>query len=399
MDPIARNSYNNQFTQKKYQSFLNDLNSYLPNEHTIPFRIAETPLFINKAFSKLLVEAGNSICKQIMNPAFKALTQNAIPEAAITLNESDRPNCLVIDFAIAETKNGSIQPMLIELQGFPSLFGFELLHNTMFKTHFKIPENYHPFLNGYNENTYLTLLKEIILGVKNKHTILLEIFPEKQKTYIDFYYTQQLFDLPIVCLSEVFIQDQSIYYLIDGVPIKIERIYNRIVWEELKNADQKLQNLFKEIQVIQGLEWVTHPHHFFRYSKFSIPFLEGPYIPKTQFLNQISTIPTDLENYVLKPLFSFAGQGVLIDLDLASIQSIPDPKNWILQEKVHYAEIIETPTGKAKTEIRIFYFWDENKQTYIATLNLARISKGKMIGVNYNQAATWVGGSLAYFEL
>jgi hypothetical protein len=122
-------------------------------------------------------------------------------------------------------------------------------------------------------------------------------------------------------------------------------------------------------------------------------------VPSTQFLNQVENLPADLSKYILKPLFSFAGQGVEIDINLEMIQNIPDPENWILQEKVAYADCIVTPTGNAKAEIRLFYFWDENKNKYIATNNLTRLSKGKMIGVNYNKSATWVGGSLAYFEI
>ena len=140
------------------------------------------------------------------------------------------------------------------------------------------------------------------------------------------------------------------------------------------------------------------PPSFFRISKFLLPFLKHLYIPRTQFVDQLIEIPTALDKYILKPLFSFAGQGVIIDISVADIENIKDPSGWILQEKVNYANCIETPTGPAKTELRLFYFWDEEKQQYIATMNHARLSKGKMIGVNYNKNATWVGGSLAYFE-
>ena len=143
---------------------------------------------------------------------------------------------------------------------------------------------------------------------------------------------------------------------------------------------------------------VTHPHHFFRISKYLLPFLKHTYIPKTQFVDQLKAIPTALDKYILKPLFSFAGQGVIIDISAEDISNIKDPSAWILQEKVEYANCIETPTGPAKAELRLYYFWDEAKKEYIATMNLSRLSKGKMIGVNYNKTATWVGGSLAYFE-
>ena len=146
------------------------------------------------------------------------------------------------------------------------------------------------------------------------------------------------------------------------------------------------------------VEWVPHPNWFYRISKYTLPFIDHPYVPKTQFLNEIKELPDDLENYVLKPLFSFAGQGVVIDVTKSDIEKVKDPHNWILQRKVTYAEVIQTPDIPAKVEIRIFYFWKDGALRPIATNNLARLSKGKMIGVRYNQDKLWVGGSIAYFE-
>ena len=167
------------------------------------------------------------------------------------------------------------------------------------------------------------------------------------------------------------------------------------------SCDQHMEGMVSfpwHVRNIDTIEWVTHPHHFFRFSKYSMPFLNGESIPKTQFLDKVKQMPTQLDQYILKPLFSFAGQGVIIDLTEEIIQGIKDPANWILQEKVEYALVVDTPTGPTKAEIRLFYFWDDISKKYIATLNLTRLSKGLMIGVNHNRAATWVGGSLAYFE-
>jgi hypothetical protein len=396
MIPFERNNYNTSFTAAKYEAFLKAINQYTPGG--IQFRLAETPIFIDKNFRNQIVNAGNSICEQLLQKQFRELTDEAIPKDAYTPNESTRPNCIVIDFAIAKDQEGNIIPKLIELQGFPSLFGFEVLHDETFRSQFNIPLKYNCYLNGYDKTSYTKFLKDIVLGTQGKHTVLLELFPHQQKTNIDFYYTEKIIGLPIVCVSEIYVRNHFLCYNREGKEYIIQRIYNRIVLDELKKQSAEIQNKGALLQEVLNVEWVTHPHHFFRYSKFSIPFLKGPSIPFTQFLHQVQNMPKDLENYILKPLFSFAGQGVIIDLDESSIQAIPDPENWILQEKVDYAPVIETPSGFAKAEIRLFYFWDESKNEYVATNNLARLSKGKMIGVNYNQTATWVGGSLAYFE-
>jgi hypothetical protein len=146
------------------------------------------------------------------------------------------------------------------------------------------------------------------------------------------------------------------------------------------------------------VEWAPHPNWFYRISKFTLPFIHHPYVPKTFFLNEVTEVPPDLENYVLKPLFSFAGQGVIIDVTKEDVLAVKDPENWILQRKVKYADIIKTPDVPAKAEIRIFYFWKKGSPRPVAVCNLARLSKGKMIGVRYNMDKEWVGGSVAYFE-
>lgn len=396
MQSAIRKDFNQKFTEEKYQSYIQLIEKVQGGP--LQFRIAETPVFIDKDFGEALLEAGNSVSKQLTNTSLIQQTNEAIPAYAYTKNETPIPGCLVVDFAIAYNHQKEIVPKLIELQGFPSLFGFEILQNEAIQNSFDIPSNYSPFINHYDQETYINHLKKLILGVENKHTILLEIKPEEQKTKIDFYYTQQLIGLPIVCISETFEKDGCLYYNQNGQDIKIERIYNRMVFEELQIQDASIQEKWNTIRNLDSIEWVTHPHHFFRFSKYSLPFLNGESIPKTQFLDKVEQMPKQLDQYILKPLFSFAGQGVIIELTEEIIQGIKDPASWILQEKVEYAPIIDTPTGPTKAEIRLFYFWDDISKKYIATLNLTRLSKGLMIGVNHNKTATWVGGSLAYFE-
>ena len=396
MQAEIRKSYNKAFTEEKYNTYVQLIEAVQGGP--LQFSIAETPIFIDKKFGKALLDAGNAICSQLTMPSLIELTKDAIPAYAFTKNESLFPNCLVIDFAIAQNEQNLIVPKLIELQGFPSLFGFEILQDQAIRKTFSIPNNYTPFLNHYNLETYIQHFKKIVFGNQHKHTVLLEIKPEEQKTKIDFIYTNQLIDLPIVCITEIYEKEGKICYLRNEKEFTIERIYNRMVFEELQQQDESIQEKWNCIRKAENLEWVTHPHHFFRFSKYSLPFLKGDSIPKTQFLNTVKILPKQLDQYILKPLFSFAGQGVIIDLNEEIINGIKDPENWILQEKVNYAPVIDTPTGPTKAEIRLFYFWDEQTQQYIATLNLTRLSKGKMIGVNYNKTATWVGGSLAYFE-
>jgi hypothetical protein len=184
----------------------------------------------------------------------------------------------------------------------------------------------------------------------------------------------------------------------EGVEAEIKRIYNRVIFDDLQQQTPEVQEKGKILLEQLDVEWVPHPNWFFKISKYTMPFIKHQFVPETRFLSDVKQIPTDLENYVLKPLFSFAGQGVVIDVQQDDINNITDPSNWILQKKVKYADIIKTPDGSAKAEIRLFYFWKDGEARPVATNNLARISKGKMIGVRYNKDKTWVGGSQVFFE-
>jgi hypothetical protein len=250
-----------------------------------------------------------------------------------------------------------------------------------------------------NKESYIQLLKEVIVGkYKPENVILLEIFPHLQKTRIDFYCTKEYTGINIVCLTELIKDGSKLYYMNAGVKTEVKRIYNRVIFDDLQQQTPEVQEKGKILFENLDVEWAPHPNWFYRISKYTLPLIKHPYVPATYFLHEIKQIPPDLENYVLKPLFSFAGQGVVIDVTRADIDSVKDPQNWILQRKVKYADIIETPDMPAKAEIRIFYFWKEGDVRPVATNNLARLSKGKMIGVRYNKDKEWVGGSFCYFE-
>ncbi len=396
MQPAIRKEYNTAFTQLKYQQMVADMSEGIPGG--IDFRIAETPVFIDAALRDQMLEAGKEICNYINGPHFKERTQHAFKQVATPPNENPLPDCIVMDYAICSNEQGQLFPQLIELQGFPSLFGFETRHHQAFQNNFTLPKGYSPYLNNYTDSSYLSFLSAVIKGTENKKTVLLELFPHQQKTKIDFYITDQLLNLPIVCVSELVVVGNKLFYERAGIQYPIERIYNRVIWDEIPKQTATIQSKANLLLADLDIEWVTHPNHYYRISKYLLPLLQSKYVPKAYFLSELKELPTQLENYVLKPLFSFAGQGVIIDVQASDIQGIKDPENWILQEKVSYAPALDTPSGPAKTEIRLFYFLDKKRNEYIATLNLARISKGKMIGVSYNANATWVGGSIAYFE-
>ena len=397
MVPEIRKSFNEKFSNDIYVDYLNALDSKFPG--AIDFRVAETPIFLDKSFTEKVISTCESIVDLITQPNFKSLTENAVPEELKVPNESIHSDFIAFDFGICENEKGEIEPQLVEMQGFPSLFAFEVWHDEIIRQCFDIPQNYSSYFSGLTKETYIQLLQDIITdGQPVENVILLEILPEKQKTRIDFKLTKEYIGIDPICLTELIKEGRQLYYFKNDKKIQIKRIYNRIIFDELSHQSQEIKEKGKILLEDLDVTWIPHPNWFYRISKYTLPFINHPYVPQTTFLDE-AKIPTDtLRDYVLKPLFSFAGQGVVIDVTLEDIAAISDPHNWILQKKVNYANIIETPDESAKAEIRIFYFWPKNAPRPIPTNNLARISKGKMIGVRYNADKKWVGGSLAYFE-
>lgn len=395
MQKELRQEFNEKFSQEKYAKYIQELENLHPG--TLDFRNAETPIFIPKDFTQKMLDACEDIIDIIVAPNFKALTERAIPKDIIVANDNDRTDFIAFDFGICENANGTLEPQLIEMQGFPTLFAFQAFHTAITKVYANLPATYDAYLNGYTEVMYLQALKDIVVGdCDPENVILLEIYPDQQKTRVDFYCTEDVLGIKTVCLTKLIGEGDQLYYEKDGKKVQVKRIYNRLIFDDLLQQ-KELGNVI-DITHPWQVEWVSHPNWFYRISKYTLPLIDNPYVPPTFYLNELTEIPADLENYVLKPLFSFAGMGVIIDVTKEDIDKVTDPENWILQRKVKYADVIETPDIPAKAEIRLFYFWKKEWARPMAVHNLARLSKGKMIGTRYNKDKNWVGGTVAFFE-
>ena len=395
MQKDLRRQFNSNFTDEKYKAYISQLEGLHPG--ALDFRNAETPIFIPKDFTNKMLDACEDIIDVITDERFKTLTERAIPEDIKIPGEKDYSDFIAFDFGICENENGELEPQLIEMQGFPTIFAFQAFHTAITEKYADMPATHSAYLNGYTKETYLQLLKEIVVGdVDPAHVILLEIYPEQQKTRIDFFCTEDLLGIKTVCLTKLTGEGNKLFYDLNGKQTEIKRIYNRLIFDDLHQ--QKDLGDIIDFSHPWEVEWVSHPNWFYRISKFTLPLILNAYVPVTFYLGELKELPPDLNNYVLKPLFSFAGMGVVIDVTQADIDQVKDPQNWILQRKVKYADVIETPGEPAKAEVRLFYFWKEGWTRPVAVHNLSRLSKGKMIGTRYNKDKSWVGGTVAFFE-
>lgn len=391
MIPKYRKQFNEEFSQEKY----NELKEILKRKSGIEpgFRISESPVFLTEEFKSQLINATESIIDQIKAIPSDIL-EKAIPENCKVPNDTGQPHFFTIDFGVCKSDNGQIEPQLIELQAFPSLYAFQQVYE---KSICEVYPDLNEIKGRISHEDYRKHLYELIVGDENpENVILLEIFPEKQKTLIDFIFTEKLLGIKTVCLTKVKKEGKKLFYENNGKLIEIKRIYNRVIFDEL----DKIPNLQLEFDFREEAEvkWITHPNWFFKISKFLLPILKHDFVPKSYFLNEFPA-HENLENFVLKPLFSFAGSGVNLNPTQEIIDAIDDEENYILQRKVTYEPIFEDIHGEfSRAEIRLLYIWKEKEDRPVLIQNLSRMTKAAMVNVDFNKKdAIWIGSSHAFF--
>jgi hypothetical protein len=395
MDPTLRARFNADFSDGKYEALLRCVQQ--SERWPADFRISETPLFFTPEFKEEVVRAAEGIVAETRTPEFARHAEPAIPPGLHVPDEPPHPNFLVVDFGVCE-EGGKLTPRLIELQAFPSLFGFQLLVlGCLRRAYPAIPRDWTSAFGGLKDETYLSLLREVIVGKSDpENVILLEIEPEVQKTRIDFACTETLLGVRPVCVTKVRQRGRQLFYERDGREVRIERIYNRVIFDELLRRPDLTPGFHfqDELDVV----WAGHPNWYFRVSKHSLPFLKTPYTSAAWFADDFPPNES-LEDYVLKPLYSFAGLGVDMEPAPEKLDALETPHSWILQQKVHYAEFLKTVDERlSKAEIRMMFLWPDGGEPILVN-NLVRMSQGKMMGVDFNQDKTWVGASIALHRM
>jgi hypothetical protein len=395
VDPKLRAAFNADFTPDKYDALVCCVNK--TEKWPADFRISETPIFLTREFTHEATRAANEIVAATRTPEFAKHAASAIPQGLEVPNEPAHPNFLLVDFAICAEEDGLV-PRLIELQAFPSVFGFQLLllHCTR-KAYSAIPRNWTSSFGGIKDDAYLEFLRRTIIADSPiEGVVLLEIDPEKQKTRVDFAATETLLGIRPVCVTKIRKRGRELFYDRDGSEVRIERIYNRVIFDELSHrSDLNLQFRFQDDLDVR---WVDHPNWYYRISKHSLPFLKTEHTSPA-FLADEFPANENIENYVLKPLYSFAGHGVDMEPTREKIAALHNPHEWILQRKIEYAPFVPTVDGqKSKAEIRMMFVWPDDERDPTLVNNVVRMSQGKMMGVDFNIDKTWVGATIALHE-
>jgi hypothetical protein len=408
MIPSLRKQFNASFTPENYRTFLRRIDEACGTH--VQFRLCETPCFFPKELLDRMAEDGKALIRQLVESAeYRERSNASIPAEFRVPNEPDHPMFVQVDFGLVRDARGELQPKLVELQAFPSLYAYQVMLAQSYIDVYGLPAsggrlpasglrgpaeedsaplNY--FLGGLDERTYRELMRAAIVGRHDpENVILMEIDPEEQKTLPDFLLTERMLGVRTVDIQAIKKEGSQLYYERNGGRVPIERIYNRAIVDELQRKKIKLGFDWRDDLKV---EWAGHPNWYFRISKFSIPYLRHESVPKTWFLDRLERVPDDLQNYALKPLYSFAGLGVVIAPTKENIAAIPAAKRgeYILQERLHFEPVIETPLGRTKAEVRMMYVWLDGLK---AVLTIIRMGRGLMMGVDQNKNMEWVGAS------
>ena len=384
-----RRRFNAAWTPQAYESYKARLSREVGA--AIHFRVCETPVFLPAELRDLIVRGALEIFELLLRPEALERSKAAVPpEFDVPGGGEEHPLFAVVDFAIADA-SGAPAPRLIELQGFPSLFGFQLIQGRLCREMLE-DEPLDFLLSGLDEAGYRRVVGDAITGgLPAENVVLLDLEPEKQGTYPDFAATEKLWGVRSVCPTEVEKRGRELWYARDGRPTRILRVYNRMIVDELVDKGTELPfRLTDDLDV----QWAGHPNWFFRWSKHALPSLRHPLVPEARLLSDFERPPEDLERYVLKPLFSFSGSGVNVDPTPADLAAVPaaERSRTLLMRKVDYAPVVEAPDGaRSRVEVRVMCVWKDGRPLPVTLL--ARLSQGKMMGVKFNRDKTWVGST------
>ncbi len=395
-----RSQFNAKFQPADYARLLDALEA--STGERVEFRVCETPCFIPKPLLDEMAAAGSEMTLALTRSDYMQASNAAVPDRYRVPNDNPRPNFMTVDFGFVRNDDGTIGFKLVELQAFPSIYAYQDLLSRLYVETFGLSEDLRWHLGGHDSASYWEMLRRVIVGEHDPETVvLLEVTPELQKTRTDFRIYERELGIATVDIAKVHKVGSKLHYKAAGREIPISRIYNRAIVDEIER--EGVTPGFDHRDDLQ-VEWAGHPNWYFRASKFSLPYLQHPSVPKAIFLDEWfrdgsgDKLPSERRNILLKPLYSFAGKGIQFAPTDEELRAIPEGHRhfYLLQERVRFEPLIRTPKGPTQAEVRVMYLWPDGGNLE-PVISLVRLGRGLMMGVDHNREQEWVGGSAALF--
>lgn len=392
MIPSLRRRFNDGFRDADYQRFL----ALLEERTGMPplFRHNETPVFLPLSLAERMARAGREMVEGLLfTPGYLEAARARIPAHYLAPEEAATPLFVQADFGLVRGDDGEWGPRLVEIQGFPSLYAYQPVLAECYQDAFPWLAAWPSLPGGQSRKEYFASLSRAICGEHDPaEVVLLEIDPDLQKTRVDFVLTERECGVPTVDIRAVRKRGRKLFYRRGGKEVEIRRIYNRVIVDELERRGESIPFAWSDPL---DVEWAGHPNWFFLLSKFSLPWMKHPAVPETYFLDKAPQVE-DPSQWVLKPLYSFAGLGVVVGPTAGQIAAVPAEHrhNYILQRRMNFAPSVETPYGPTQVEVRIMYLWEPDGLRMVNVI--LRTGRGRMMGVDHNKGLHWVGASAAF---
>ena len=382
MIPSLRQQFNAAFTEARHTRLLESLTTAA--RVPLEFPVSETPCFLPESLLADLEAASQSMIGQLLgDPGYRRAADAIVPDRFRMPNGEQQPTFIQVDFGLVQS-NGRIEGRLVELQAFPSLYGFQMMLAETARTAWGL-DVLSPFPAGLTRESYVSAVGAAILGGHDPSTVvLMEIEPDKQKTRPDFAFTEHLWGVRAIDVRAVTNEGRWLFYTRDGKKTIIRRVFNRLIPDDIERLQLELPFDYRDDL---DVEWTGSPEWFFRISKFSLPFLTHAWVPKTTFLSEPG------RDWLLKPLFSYAGGGIVFAPTERDLAAIPHDRRhlYVLQQRVPFTPVIDTPHGPTHLEIRMMFIREGDRYRFV--LPLLRMGRGRMMGVDHNKGLRWVGAS------
>jgi hypothetical protein len=391
--PEARAAFNDAVSPERQRLVMDRMRERIGGE--VPFRIAESPLFLPLPLLDQMDRASREILAALQaHRDYRRVADAIIPREQLYPREDAHPLFVCFDYALAED-GGHVVPRLTEFQGFPSLTAFQYYLSSDFRDVYALPDTLTFLGEGLADEGFRDLFRAAVLGSHApENVVLLDVSPWQQGTWPDFRLTERLCPgIAVRCPSDLRRRGRGLFYDKDGRAIPVKRVFNRVIWSDLERLERDLGWSFHDEL---DFEWAGHPNWFFRYSKLALPWIDHPVVPKTQVLDRQGRWPHDLERYVLKPLFGFSGRGVVLDVtrDVLDATPVERRKDYVLQQKFQYADVIAGPEFAVRSEVRLMYVWLDRPR--LVGL-LPRMSRGRLMGCDANRTEPWTGHGVAFW--
>ena len=355
MIPALRHDFNTRFRPETFRTLLHSLDA-IARTH-VAFPVAETPCFFPASMLDEMSRIGIDLTLQLVNdPDYLARSLAAIPEAWRAADQNAHPHFLTADFGLVREHSGRLAPRLVEMQAFPSVFGFQWAVSEAYRSAFSLDPSLRYLLGGLDESQFWKLLaRTIVAGHDPETVVLIDVDPANQKTLPDFHITADRLGIRIVDIAALEVLDPS-----RDSPTQLDRVSATAITaasfpfaastiapsstsssagKSPSSSTTASPSTLNGPAIPTGISTSASspspsstippfrpPSSSTTGSESSAPASKSARGPKESPRDRL---PADRDRLILKPLYSFAGQGILFaptDDQLAAIPPAQHPQ-------------------------------------------------------------------------